>query len=308
MLKGTCPAVFLRSKYFRFVIVAFWSIVVLSNTAYAASQTSERVRYHDYANDTTKITRMLGEVLRNDPGNPGARIEMFGRMFLDTPYVAHTLEVDSGMPEVITVNVDELDCTTFVETVAAMAKTVGEGRSSWRDFVYNLENLRYRGGEMTDYGSRLHYIADWIVDNSYRGNVKDVTPMFPKVNYVTKSIDFMSANRDKYTALTDSAQYQRIRSIENGYRNHRYPYIKTIDLGNKATKAAFRSGDMVALTSNLKNLDVTHLGIVVIIDGEPHLMHASSSLGKVVITTVPLDEFMRRNRNLTGLRVFRLLE
>lgn len=308
MLKDIRYADFRHNWCLRYIILTFVAIVALSNSTYAAGQPLVRVRYHDYANDTIKITNMLGEVLRNDPGNPGARIEMFGRMFLDTPYVAHTLEVDSGMPEVITVNVDELDCTTFVETVAAMAKTVGEGRSSWRDFVYNLENLRYRGGEMTDYGSRLHYIADWIVDNTYRGNVKDVTPMFPKVNYITKSIDFMTSNRDKYTALADSTQYQRIRNVENGYRNHRFPYIKTIDLGNKATKAAFRSGDMVALTTNLKNLDVTHLGIVVLIDGEPYLMHASSSLGKVVITTVPLDEFMRRNRSLTGLRVFRLLE
>lgn len=273
-----------------------------------AQSLGNRVRFHDITNDTTRITEILTTVLREDPGTPGARIEKIGRMFLNTPYVAHTLEVDSGMPEVITVNIDELDCTTYVETVAALAMTVGEGRSSWQDFVYNLEKLRYRGGEMDGYGSRLHYIADWIVDNSYRGNVKDAAPLFPKVNYTTKSINFMSANRDRYTALADSVQYQRILNIENGYRNHRYPYIKTADLSNKGTKAAFHTGDIVALTSNLKNLDVTHLGIVVLIDGEPYLMHASSSLGKVVITTVPLDQFMQRNRSLTGLRVVRLPE
>ena len=282
-------------------------LIAMQANAQANVMPGDRVRYHDFKNDTLRITEILTTVLQNDPGTPGARIETIGRLFLDTPYVAHTLEVDSGMPEIITVNIDELDCTTFVETVAAMAKTVGEGRSSWRDFVYNLENLRYRRGEMTDYGSRLHYIADWIVDNTYRGNVKDATPSFPKVNYTTKSLNFMSSNRDKYTALSDSTQYQRILNIENGYRNHRYPFIKTVDLNSKATKAAFQSGDMVALTSNLKNLDVTHLGIIVVKDGEPYLMHASSSLGKVTITTVPLAEFMQRNRNLTGVRVFRLL-
>lgn len=269
---------------------------------------ADRVRFHNIASDTVRITEMLTQVLANDPGTPGGRVETFGRMFLDTPYVAHTLEVDSGLPEVVTVNIDELDCTTFVETVAALARTVGEGRSSWRDFVYNLENIRYRGGTMDGYGSRLHYIADWIVDNSYRGNIKDMAPMFPRHNYITKSINFMSANRDRYTALADSAQFERIRDIENGYRNHRFPYVKTSDLSSKDVKKAFKSGDIVALTSNLKNLDVTHLGIVVLVDGEPYLMHASSSLGKVVITSVPLDAFMQRNRNLTGLRVVRLQE
>ena len=296
------------AKYVGHIVTLAVFITCLPMNAQQNIGPDGRVRYHDFKNDTLRITEILTTVLKNDPGTPGARIETIGRIFLDTPYVAHTLEVDSGMPEIITVNIDELDCTTFVETVAAMAKTVGEGRGSWHDFVFNLENLRYRGGEMTDYGSRLHYIADWIVDNSYRGNVKDVTPSFPKVNYVTKSLNFMSANRDKYTALSDSTQYQRILNVENGYRNHRYPFIKTVDLNSKATKSAFRSGDMVALTSNLKNLDVTHLGIIVMKDGEPYLMHASSSLGKVVITTVPLAEFMQRNRNLTGVRVFRLQE
>ena len=268
----------------------------------------EQTRFHDITNDTARITEILTTILKNDPGTPGKRIETIGRIFLETPYVAHTLEVDSGQPEVLTVNIDELDCTTFVETVAALAKTVGEGRSSWRDFVYNLENIRYRGGELDDYASRLHYIANWIVDNSYRGNIKDVAPTFPKVSYTTKTINFMSANRDRYTALADSLQYEKIRDIENGYRNHRFPYIKTIDLSDKATKAKFQTGDIVGLTSNLKNLDVTHMGIVVLIDGEPYLMHASSSLGKVTITEVPLDQFMKRNRSLTGLRVFRLQE
>lgn len=268
----------------------------------------DQIRFHNEATDTTRITEILTEVLANDPRDAGKRVEMIGRMFLDTPYVAHTLEVDSGQPEVLTVNIDELDCTTFVETVAAMALTVGEGRSSWRDFVHNLERIRYRGGNLNGYSSRLHYIADWIVDNTYRGNMKDAAPLFPRPSYITKTINFMSANRDRYTALADSVQFEKIRRIEDGYRNHRFPYIKTIDLSRKETKSAFKTGDIVALNTNLKNLDVTHLGIVVIVNGEPYLMHASSSLGKVVITTVPLDEFMRRNRNLTGLRVFRLMD
>ena len=290
------------------VILSVLSVFGTARGQMTSNYDNSRVRFHNLMSDTIRITDMLTEVLANDPGTPGDRIAVIGKKFIGTPYVAHTLEVDSGKPEVVTVNIDELDCTTFVETVAAMAKTIGEGRSSWHDFVYNLENLRYRNGEMDGYSSRLHYIADWVVDNSYRGNVKDATPLFPKVNYATKSINFMTSNRDRYTSLADSAQYSRMKNIENGYRNHRYPYVKTIDLGDKATKASFRNGDIVALTSSLKNLDVTHLGIIVMKDGQPFLLHASSSLGKVVLTEVPLVEFMRRNRSLTGVRVIRLVQ
>lgn len=273
-------------------------------TALLSSAINPNIRFHDETNDTTRITCILTEVLAEDPGTPGKRIEMIGRKFLGTPYVAHTLEGDT---EMLTVNLDQLDCTTFVETVTALAATVGENRSSWQDFVYNLEQLRYRNGRMDGYSSRLHYIADWVVNNSYMGIIKDAAPSFPKVNYITKSIDFMSRNRDKYPALADSTEFEKIKNIENGFRNHRFPYIKSFDLNDQATKASFKTGDVVALTSTLKNLDVTHMGIIVMIDNEPYLMHASSSLGKVVITEVPLADFMKRNRHLTGLRVLRLL-
>lgn len=127
---------------------------------------------------------------------------------------------------------------------------------------------------------------------------------------MTRSIDFMSSNRDKYPALADDENYRRIRRIEEGYRQHRFPYIKTIDLQNKAIKAAFHNGDVVALISNLKNLDVTHMGIIVkeSPDAEPYLLHASSSDGKVEISQRPLDDFLKKNRQWLGVRVFRLYE
>jgi len=91
---------------------------------------------------------------------------------------------------------------------------------------------------------------------------------------------------------------------------HRFPYIKTIDLASKAIKAAFRNGDVVALVTIVKNLDVTHMGIIVkdAPDAEPYLLHASSTHGKVEVTALPLAEFMKKNRRWLGVRVFRLKE
>jgi hypothetical protein len=263
------------------------------------------VRFHNEASDTLRLTQLLDQAVAQSFVNPEARVAFFGRAFIGTPYVAHTLEGDE---EILTVNLDELDCTTFVETSMALAYTVGETRRSWRDFVYNLRRMRYRGGEVDGYPSRLHYICDWAVDNIHRGNFKDVTRDFPRSNEMARTIDFMTSNRDKYPALADSANYARIRSIESGYRLHRFPYIKTVDLGNKDMKAAFHDGDVVALVSSLKNLDVTHMGIVVRQDGELYLLHASSKDGKVELTERPFADFMKRNRQWVGVRVFRLLE
>lgn len=261
------------------------------------------VRFHNESTDTTRINEILIETAAKKFKDPGERNAFIARKFLGTPYVAGTLE---QTPELVTVNLDEVDCTTLVDLVLAMSYTVGEGRTSWRDFVYNLERMRYRGGEVNGYASRLHYICDWFVDNIHRGSFEDATRLFPRVNYVIRSIDFMSSNRDKYPALADSAEFERIKNVEIGYRSHRFPYIKTNDLSGKDTKGAFRNGDVVALVTSAKNLDVTHMGIIVIENGEPYLLHASSSNGVVEIATRPLADYMKRNRSLIGVRVLRL--
>lgn len=284
----------------KLLLTAFTLCIICLNASALAN-----VRFNNEAADTTRITEILIDTAAKKFKTPSERVGYIARKFIGTPYVANTLEVS---PELVTVNLDGLDCTTFVENVLAMAYTVGEGRTSWRDFVYNLERLRYRGGEVNGYGSRLHYICDWFVDNIHRGNIEDATRLFPKINYVVRTIDFMSSNRDKYPALADSTEFERIKSIEIGYRSHRFPYVKTNDLSGKDTKAAFRDGDAVALVSSMKNLDVTHMGFIVIENGEPYLLHASSTDGKVEISSRPLADYMKRNRSLIGVRVIRLKE
>lgn len=287
----------MKAKY---KILFLSTVIILTSLA---GHAAGNVRFHNEASDTILINEILIDSVSKDFKSPSERTGYIARKFLGKPYVEATLEQS---PELVTVNLDEFDCTTFVETVLALSYTVGEQRTSWRDFVYNLERLRYRGGELDGYPSRLHYICDWVVDNTHRGNIQDATKIFPHVNYVTRSIDFMSENRDKYPALADSANFARLKNTEIGYRNHRFPYIKTIDLGRKETKSEFRDGDAVALVTTLKNLDVTHLGFIAMENGEPYLLHASSKGGKVEISARPLSDYIKRNRNLIGVRVIRL--
>ena len=263
------------------------------------------VRWHNEATDTARITEILIKASAVNARTSQDRVGMIAREFIGTPYVAQTLE---GTPEMLTVNVDQLDCTTFVETVAALGVTVGERRSSWRDFLHNLENMRYRHGEVNGYASRLHYISDWIVDNSHRGNIEEVTDRIAEASYQVKTLDFMSSHRDDYPALKDDAEFERIKSAEVGYRNHRYPYLKPAKLLSKGVVAKLRDGDIVAFTTKTPGLDVSHLGFIVMENGVPHLLHASSREGKVVIDRLSLADYLKRAHNITGARIFRLRE
>lgn len=263
-----------------------------------------KVRFHNEKDDTVRINDLLIDVKqRGDARLPGKYLVLCGKEFLGSPYVGGTLE---GEPEQLTIDIDEFDCVTFVETMLAMALTLDEGRSSWRDFVYNLQRVRYRDGVIDGYPSRLHYVCDWAVDNIYRGVIKDATNTFDRYSSVIRTIDFMSENASKYPALADSANLARIKNTESGYRLYKFPYIKTVDLSRKEIKANFRNGDMIGFVSNLKNLDVAHMGLVVVENGEPYVMHASSSAGKVVVSQLPLAEFMKKNRQFIGVRVFRI--
>lgn len=262
-----------------------------------------KVRFNDEESDTSKITSILSSVEINDVRSPGEKVVEIGMKFLGTPYVASTLE---GEPEMLTVNVSQFDCTTFVETVIAMVKTLEEGRNSWRDYLFNLQNIRYRSGEIDGYPSRLHYITDWGMDNVYRGNFSDATTSITRHQFIVRSLDFMSRNASSYSALADSMNLIRIKEVENGYRNVRFPYIKTINLSKKDVIDQLKNGDILAFVTNISNLDVSHMGILVFKDGIPHVLHASSSVGEVVLTDDSLYDFMKKNRNLIGIKVFRL--
>lgn len=265
----------------------------------AASINPAEIRFHNETADTTAITNMLIKVAAEKPTSPQKAILMFAEMLLDKPYKGETLEGDT---ELLTVNMDEFDCTTFMETVMALAMTVDQNRTSWQDFVYNLEQLRYRQGRPEGYGSRLHYISDWIMTNSHKGYVRDVTEQIGTPAYMVKTLDFMSRNADKYPALADSTNLEAIKNMEMGYRSHRFPYIKSTNIKN----ARLADGDMVALITGTKNLDASHVAFIKMVNGTPHLLHASSKAGKVIVDSLTLADYLRRNHSCAGLRVVRL--
>lgn len=273
----------------------------------AQAASVQQMRFH-CDQDTLRINQLLQDGLASRLKTANELVAYYADRLLGTPYVAHTLESDE---ERLTINIDELDCTTFIETLYALTRTTLTGRYSWRDYAANLENLRYRDGQMGDYSSRLHYISDWIVNNHARGNLVEVTADLPHATYMVKTIDFMTQHKDSYRSLKgDSAMVEKIRRFEMGYRNHRMPYLKKSWLGDKAVKAALRSGDFVGLVTKVEGLDISHLGIIHKDDkGEIYLLDASMSGGKVMLEKKNLRDHLSGNKSTClGIRVFRIME
>ena len=263
----------------------------------------ERMRFH-CENDTTKINSLLKEGMQSGLSDANELVCFYAHKLEGTPYVAHTLE---GESEMLTINIDELDCTTFVETLYALVRTTLNGRYSWRDYAGHLEDLRYRRGELGDYSSRLHYISDWIIDNSNRGNLVDITSDIGCVRYKIKNINFMSTHRDNYPSLVNDTIFEKIKNFEIGYRNHRFPYIKKESLNSKDVKSVVRRGDFVGLVTRIDGLDISHLGIVELdANGNIVLLDASSIGKKVMLEDVDLKHQLSKSPKTEGVRFFRL--
>lgn len=265
--------------------------------------TPEQIRWHNEAADTTAITKYLIKATDFGASNPNELMEFIGRQFIDTPYKAGTLE---SQPEALTVNLEEFDCTTFIETVTALALTVEEHKNSWQDFIDNLETIRYRQGEVNGYSSRLHYFSDWIVSNTHRGIVREVTDRIPQSDSQIKTLDYMSRNRSSYPALADDVEFEAIKNMEVGFRSHRFPYIKSGRIAAKPILSSLRGGDIIAFTTKKDGLDISHVGIIVMEKDGPRLLHASSREGKVTIDKLSLVEYLKKSPAITGIRVIRL--
>ena len=53
---------------------------------------------------------------------------------------------------------------------------------------------------------------------------------------------------------------------------------------------------------------MSHMGVVKMIDGVPHLLHASMTQGEVIIDKDTLYDMLAGWRSATGIRVIRLIE
>ena len=269
----------------------------------AQAATTAQMRFH-CDSDTTVINQLLMKGYESKITDANALVEFYARQLLGTPYVAHTLEGDE---EMLTINIHELDCLTFIETLYALTRATLQQRYSWRDFAANIENVRYRGGKMGDYSSRIHYMSEWIIDNHMRGNLQEITPDLPHADYMIKNIDYMTKHPDQYRQLkNDSVMVEKIRRYE--LRNHRYPYLKRSWLNDKGVKAALRSGDFISLVTKMDGLDVSHNGIIIVDEkGDPYLLDASMSGGKVMLEAKPLFKYLERSKSNIGIRVYRMM-
>jgi hypothetical protein len=223
-----------------------------------------------------------------------------GKSFIDTDYVAGTL--DKNMSESLVINLTGLDCVTFVENCLVFARCIKQGKTTFDDYKAELKKIRYREGQIDGYASRLHYFCDWIWDNESKGIVKNITADIGGVAY-NKNIDFMSTHTKSYKQLSNSTELEGIKAAEDAINSRYYYYIPTKDISKSYDQ--MQTGDIIATTTSIGGLDVTHTGYVYKDGSGTYFMHASSKSKKVIISPEELQEYVAGDSKKTGIMVAR---
>jgi hypothetical protein len=188
-------------------------------------------------------------------GEVGPRILFISERFLGVPYQEHTLIGDAETPEIFTINLQAVDCFTFLDYIEAMRLS-----HTFSEFKANLRMVRYADAEVS-YAARNHFFTDWRERNL---PVSDVTGKVGR--------DKARAAVKRLNAKPDGTRFVPGLSIKE--RNVTYIPGTLID---ETVIASLQTGDYVGFYAEPHGLDVSHVGIIVKDQAEIYLRHASSA-------------------------------
>jgi len=254
----------------------------------------------------------------------GELVVRIAESFMGTPYVGGTLEVE---PEALQVFMDKTDCILFVEMCTCLALTfkgidIAAGAAeercakdsscpdgaaasmaaepSYDLFRSNVQAMRYRGGIVDGYASRIHYTSEWILQAEANGIMHEFSRDLG--DRYEQGFSFMSDHPDSYRQMRDTATRKAIAEAEKGIEAHApFYYISQEKLRDASLASQIRDGDLIFLMSRAKGLDIAHVAIARKVDGELHFIHASSKAGKVILEPRTLSDYAAN-----GIRVARL--
>lgn len=182
-----------------------------------------------------------------------------GADYLGAKYIRDPLGEEKAPDTDPLIRTDAFDCTTFVETVMA-----GGDKS-------NLNQIRYKNGEI-DFMNRNHFIeTDWLQNNSNR--VENVSAQYGKTATRRLTIDKAGWLKKIHKISTDIApEFTTIEYI---------PYKNLSQPNNTETMIVlFISANSNSVEMLGTELAVTHMGLL--LPGGQTLRHASSAAGHVV--------------------------
>jgi len=210
-------------------------------------------------------TPLIEELIKSSKRySAGDRIDYISKKFLETPYQANTLNTDKNLPEKLIVNLEKMDCHTFLDYVMALSLS-----DNFSSFYEKLRLIRYENGEI-NFIKRNHFFTQWI-DGAY--NIDNISNTFEKFICQKKLLNQEERWIGGIAPINKEVCFVPKESYEESYK-----FLK--------------NGDLVGFYSGSDGLDVTHVGIISI--NEKILLRYASSKTKKIIEE-PLEEYLKNN-------------
>jgi len=227
--------------------------------------------------------KQLDHIIRESLGIPDLdkRIDFLSEQFLNVDYKESTLIGNINTPEVFVINLEGVDCFTYIDYVEAMRLS-----NSFPEFKDKLKTIRYQSGDV-DFLKRNHFFTDWEYFNSQY--VDDVTEKIggDKTKTVLKTLN--DKNDGTYFIPGISPKKRKIHYIPS-------------DAFDNEMLSKLRSGDYIGIYSNQDGLDVSHVGIVIKEGDTFYFRHASSSEGNRKVVD---EDFMNYISDKPGILILR---
>ena len=214
----------------------------------------------------------------------------------------------SDKEEVLSIPLDTFQCVSLVETSLAMAQCTWQDTQNADCFADEVQQSRYRDGEIDGYGSRLHYFFDWLSNNADRGRLSPLTKSLGGKPFARKNksklFSIMTDRPGRYPALLNPQTFSHIEMVEESL-NKRTVYVLRGPQIAKATDK-FNNGDVVAVVTMKRGLLISHTGIILRTpDGLARFLHASSFHNRVIVTETDIADYIARDPKRIGILIYR---
>lgn len=279
-------------------IIFFLCLAVLPMTVSAAGADYQRA-------DSLRVMELFQKAKSVKAKGMAAYMVFFARQLKGVPYVGKTLE--KNREERLVVNLRQLDCTTYVETVLALSRCMAQCNPTFANYCANLRLVRYKDGKVA-YTARQHYFTYWIQQNVRKGIVADIQSPNPPYSAVqTVKADYMTTHLAQYPMLKDKPAWVRqIAAMEKSITGLRVRYIPKSAVDNgRLMRQTVRDGDIIAIITSKAGLEIAHLGIAVWHADGLHLLNASSIHHRVVEEPMLLRTYLYKQKSRLGIRTVR---
>lgn len=205
------------------------------------------------------------------------------------------------------INIHELNCVTFIETawailltkrwLATHPKAQSDEELLLGQFVSYLDNFRYYNGVNCVWEDRITYFTDQLYQMQDAGLLYDVAAQNGFI--FDKKIHYISSNKKKFSGFTNWDRISKQEERLNARKKFYYP-IHEYD----RYAAVAKTGDIIALATNVAGLDVSHCGFISRDNDELKFSHASM-LKKKVVFKEDFCSYLGNRTTITGFFVFR---